>query len=71
MYRGSWPTRDGVIPWKLFALYSEAIGPALLAEQLQDTRAVAHGIALSLSGNEPKVKAATDKLIKQAYPEGE
>jgi len=65
----AYPTTDKVIPVGLFFGLLGAMGPAMLAEQLAEVQAVAHGIALALNGKDPKVRAQTRKLIREAYPE--
>lgn len=67
-HRG-WPTRDGVIPHKLFVLFLRTLESIDAGAELQDARAAALGIALAMDGKGSKTKSAVRKLTKRAFPE--
>jgi hypothetical protein len=68
-YRSGWPTRDGVIPHKLFVLFIRMLESIDAGAELQDARAASLGIALALDGKGSKTKSAVRKLSKRAFPE--
>lgn len=68
-YRSGWPTRDGVIPHKLFVLYLRTLESLDAGAELQEARAAALGIALAMDGKGAKTKSAVRKLTKRAFPE--
>lgn len=64
-----WPTRDHVIPIRLFGLL-DAVGEHVrAAEKLQLVEAVAHGTAVANNGKDSAVRSMTDRLTRFAYPE--
>ena len=61
-----WPTRDRVIPWKVFAIRMRCMWAVLAQERLQ----MAQSISLALSSNEgdgPKQRRA---VVMEAFPDG-
>ena len=68
-YRAGWPTRDGVIPHKLFVLYLRTLESLDAGAELQSARSAALGIALAMDGKESKTQRAVKKLSKRAFPE--
>lgn len=60
-------TKDGYIPWKLFWTMYEAQRHTEAMSRLTQTRATAHGIALAMSGDDPKVKELTRSELREAY----
>lgn len=69
-YRSAiWPTRDQVIPFKVFALFEAAIGNVAAFEKLQMVQAVAHGYGIAMSGSSSLVESQTKKLTAQAFPQ--
>lgn len=68
-YRRGWPTRDGVIPQKLFVLFLRTLESLDSGDELQGARAAALGIALAMDGKGSKTKSVVRKLTKRAFPE--
>jgi hypothetical protein len=68
-YRVGWPTRDGVIPHKLFVLFLRTLESLDAGTELQSARSAALGIALAMDGKDSKTKSAVKKLSKRAFPE--
>lgn len=68
-YRRGWPTRDGVIPHKLFTLLLRAIDGIEAGEQLRMAQSIAVGIALAIDGKSSKTKNAVRKITRRAFPE--
>lgn len=69
-YSDRWPTRDHIIPFKMFFLMLRAGGHVEAATQLIQTLATAHGGAMLWSGKDSfKIKSQTRALIRNANPE--
>jgi hypothetical protein len=71
MYRDArYPTRDKVIPWRLFQLMMLARRHVLAEERMHEAHAVGLAIARALNGDNPKVQAAGRAEEREAYPGG-
>lgn len=60
-----WPTRDGVIPWKLFAIRSPMVFAVMAQERLQVARGI--GLALADKQHGPSLR---EREWKEAFPSG-
>lgn len=63
---GDWPTRDGYIPYRLFALLYRAIPHIQASATLSRSHGTAAGIGLAFGD---KGARALKPLIEMAYPE--
>ena len=61
-----WPTRDHVIPWKVFAIRMRCMWAVLAQERLQ----MARSIGLALSGSEGEGPRQRRAEIREAFPDG-
>lgn len=67
----AYPTADHVMPYKLFALLAADLPRRWAAERLQQTQAIAAGIAAAFSGSEPEARLQQDRTLDQAFPQPE
>lgn len=68
---GLWPTRDGVVPYRLFFQVVGDLNHLKARERFELVMGTAHAIALSIAGKKEvqRIKAMTRKLSKEAFPE--
>lgn len=68
--RRGWPTRDGIIPWRLFFLEYADIYATLALERLNIMDAVKLGVALAAprSKSDPKLEQLVDNHLNEAFP---
>lgn len=66
LFHGGWPTRDGYIPYRLFALLYRAIPHVQATSTLSRAHGTAAGIGLSFGDKGAK---AIRPLTELAYPE--
>ena len=64
-----WDTEDGVVPWRVFYLWSKSIENLLAADRLNMSRAMLHAQGLSWAKDTRKLDNETKKWIELAYPE--
>lgn len=68
-WRESWPTKDKIIPWKLFRLLFQGISHLRAADRLDDARSAALGIGLGLSGEKTLASKGFKDELELAFPE--
>lgn len=68
---GYWPTRDGVIPFKMLVLASNELLAFGAELELHMTHAEAYGAALAFADQKTshKLRQHVRKLTRKAYPE--
>ena len=70
-HTGHWPTRDGVIPFKLFLLLSASVRHLSAEVELRLAHANAYGAVLAHGStkSDPALRKYTRRLIRLAYPD--
>lgn len=69
----SWGTDDNIIPWRMFWFLYRAVPNVLALERINQTRAVAHGVALVFGDKKSRsrIDAASRAMIDEAFPRSE
>lgn len=62
----AWPTRDKIIPWKLYAMLSARVPEVAALDRLILAQGVAAGIGISMSS---EGKSIMKELTREAFPE--
>lgn len=66
-----WPTRDHVIPYKLFFCLMHAMTNVAAAERYELVQGVAHGHVLATNPKDSTQRSAMRALIDRGFPEVE
>lgn len=64
----TYPTADGWIPARWWALFSDEADAVESARQFRAANASAHGRMLVEAGNKPDTLRATRRLLRRAFP---
>lgn len=66
-----WPTRDHVVPWRMFWLMFPYIGQRVAFEQVQGALAVALGAGLAFGEKGGNAERVIRQLERKALPGGD
>jgi hypothetical protein len=59
-------TKDNIIPFKLFWLFSRAMKHNMAMERITNSQSVAFAIGMAMSGGDPSIKRMGEQEIKDA-----